>query len=210
MVAFPRNVILQSPFGGMASSAPYAKIGKPQRALTHIRTAATRGTLKPSASCLKTAVLASGLLLISTQGHAEPGWEGPFLGLSGHWSGAGTVTMANGATERIRCKAAYAVNATGKAVQQTLRCASDSYRVEISSNVVSEGGSLSGSWAEATRGASGNISGRASGAEIVVNVAGAGFTAHLDLRTQGDRQSVTIRPQGGTDVTAVSIALRKG
>ena len=118
--------------------------------------------------------------------------------------------MTDGATERICCKAAYAVNATGKAVQQTLRCASDSYRFEISSNVISEGGSLSGSWAEATRGASGNISGRASGAEIVVNVAGPGFTAHLDLRTQGDRQSVTIRPQGGTDVTAVSIALRKG
>ena len=32
----------------------------------------------------------------------------------------------------IRCKAAYAVNATGKAFQQTLRCASNSYRVEIS------------------------------------------------------------------------------
>ena len=161
-------------------------------------------SLKPSASCLKKAALASAILLISAQGHTEPGSEGPFVGLSGHWSGAGTITMA------IRCKAAYAVNATGKAVQQTLRCASDSYRFEISSNVISEGGSLSGSWAEANRGASGNISGRASGAEIVVNVAGAGFTAHLDLRTQGDRQSVTIRPQGGTDVTAVSIALRKG
>jgi len=167
-------------------------------------------SLKLSEGCLKAALLASAILLISAQGHADPGPEGPFRGLSGHWSGAGTITMANGATERIRCEATYAVNATGKAVQQTLRCASDSYRVEISSNVISEGGSLSGSWAEATRGASGNISGRASGAEIVVNVAGAGFTAHLDLRTQGDRQSVTIRPQGGTDVTAVSIALRKG
>ena len=71
-----------------------------------------------------------------------------------------------GAARRIRCKAAYAVNATGKAFQQTLRCASNSYRVEISSNVISEGGSLSGSWAEATRGVAGNISGRASGAEI--------------------------------------------
>ena len=57
---------------------------------------------------------------------------------------------------------------------------------------------------------SGNISGRVSGAEMVANVAGAGFTARLDLRTQGEGQSVTIRPQGGTDVTAVSIALRKG
>jgi hypothetical protein len=166
-------------------------------------------SLKPS-SCLKIAVLASGLLLISAQGNAEPGSEGSFLGLSGHWSGAGTVTMTDGATERIRCKAAYAVNATGKAVQQTLRCASDSYSFEISSNVISDGGSLSGSWAEATRGVAGNISGRASGAEIVVNVAGAGFTAHIHLRTQGDRQSVTIRPQGGTGVTAVSIALHKG
>jgi hypothetical protein len=167
-------------------------------------------SLKPSASCLKKAALASGLFLISPQGHGAPGSDGPFLGLSGHWSGAGTVTMTNGATERIRCKAAYAVNATGKAVQQTLRCASDSYRVEIISNVISEGGSLSGSWADATRGVSGNVSGRASGAEILVNVAGAGFTARLDLRTQGDKQSVTIRPQGGSDVTAVSISLRKG
>jgi hypothetical protein len=166
-------------------------------------------SLKPSASCLKKAVLASGLLLISAQGNADPGLEGPFLGLSGHWSGAGTVTMTNGATERIHCKATYAVNATGRAVQQTLRCASDSYRVEISSNVISEGGSLSGSWAEATRGVSGNISGRASRAEIVANVAGASFMARLDVRIQGDKQSVTIRPQVGTDVAAVAIALRK-
>jgi hypothetical protein len=170
----------------------------------------TRLFLKLPANGLKAALFASAILLISAQGHADPGPEGPFRGLSGHWSGAGTITMANGATERIRCKATYAVNATGKAVQQTLRCASDSYRVEISSNVISEGGSLSGSWAEATRGVSGNISGRASGAKIVANVAGAGFTAHLDVRTQGERQSVTIRPQGGADVTAVSIALRKG
>jgi hypothetical protein len=166
--------------------------------------------LKLSANCLKAALFASTILLISAQAQAEPGSAGPFLGLSGHWSGAGTVTMTNGVTERLRCKVAYAVNATGKIVEQTLRCASDSYRVEISSNVISEGGSLSGSWAEATRGVSGNISGHASGAEIVANVAGAGFTARLDVRTHGDKQSVTIRAQGGTDVSAVSIALRKG
>jgi hypothetical protein len=166
--------------------------------------------LRLTANGLKAALFASAILLMPAHGRAEPGSEAPFAGLSGHWSGAGTITMTDGATERIRCKASYAVNATGKAVEQTLRCASDSYRLEISSNVISQGGSLSGSWAETTRGVSGNVSGRASGAAISVNVAGAGFTAHLDLRTQGDRQSVTIRPQGGTDVAAVSIALRKG
>lgn len=158
----------------------------------------------------KSAVILFGCLLIPAQGHADPGTTAPFLGLSGYWSGAGTITMANGTTERIRCKATYSVNAAGKAVQQTLRCASDTYRFEISSNVVADSGSLSGSWAEATHGVSGNISGRASGVEIAANVVGAGFSAHLDVRTKGDRQSVTIKPQGGTDVMAVSIALRKG
>jgi len=165
--------------------------------------------LKP-ANGLKAALFASAILLMPAHGRAEPGSEAPFAGLSGPWSGAGTVTMTNGATQRIRCKASYAVNATGKAVQQSLRCASDSYRLEIRSNVVSEGGSLSGSWAEATRGVSGNVSGHASGAKILANVAGAGFTARLDVRTQGDKQSVTLKPQGDSEVSAVSISLRKG
>jgi hypothetical protein len=163
-----------------------------------------------SARPLKGLVAACGFLCLATQSHSEPGSENPFVGLSGHWSGSGTVTLASGAAERIRCRATYAVATTGKAIQQTLRCASDSYRLEITSNVQSEAGLLSGSWSEATRGMSGSLSGRVRSSDIAVNVTGAGFTAHLDVRTHGDKQSVTIRPQGDSDISAVSIALRKG
>ncbi len=166
--------------------------------------------LESHAFRLKLAVFACGVMVLAPQLRADPGPEGPFFGLSGHWSGSGTITMSNGAAERIRCRATYAVNGAGRALQQTLRCASDSYRLDISSNVVSEGGALSGSWSEATRGVSGSISGRASGSSIVAYVAGAGFMARLDVRTQGNRQSVSIRPSAGTDVSAVSIALHKG
>jgi membrane associated rhomboid family serine protease len=34
--------------------------------------------------------------------HAE---SGPFAGLSGNWSGGGTVALAGGPRERIRCRA---------------------------------------------------------------------------------------------------------
>jgi hypothetical protein len=163
-----------------------------------------------SANCLKAALFASAILLIPAQGHTEPGSQAPFAGLSGPWSGAGTITMTNGATERIRCKASYAVDASGKEVEQRLRCASDSYKLEIRSTVTSKGGSLSGSWAEATRGISGTVSGRASGAGFSANVAGTGFKARLDVRTQGDKQSVTLKPLGDTEVSAVSISLHKG
>ncbi len=166
--------------------------------------------LRPQAPLLKRAVFATGLSLIASQGLAQRAANSPFFGLSGYWSGGGTIAMTNGATERIRCKATYAVNSTGRALNQSLRCASDSYRLEISSNVIFESGAISGTWSEATRNVSGTVSGRATSAEIQASVAGGGFSASLDVRTHGDRQTVAITPHGGTDVASVSITLRKG
>ena len=40
---------------------------------------------------------------------------GPFAGFDGAWSGNGTVTLSDGTTEHIRCKADYKVNGTGSA-----------------------------------------------------------------------------------------------
>jgi len=161
---------------------------------------------------LKQAALAVGLSLVAPQalGQRAAVGGGPFSGMSGHWSGVGSITMANGATERIRCRATYAVHPAGTALNQSLRCASDSYRLEISANVLSQGGAVSGSWSEATHGVSGSISGRAAGADIQARVMGAGFAANIGIRTHGNSQTVGIRPQAGTDVSAVSITLRKG
>lgn len=159
---------------------------------------------------LTRAGLACGFMFLLGLPHANArGGAGPFSGLAGYWSGSGTIRMANGAAERIRCKASYAVEASGRAAEQSLRCASASDRLEVSSNVVSKGGALSGSWMEATRGVSGNITGRASASQIIANVWGGGFAARFDILTRDSKQSVTIVPQQGTDVAAVSIALHR-
>jgi hypothetical protein len=134
---------------------------------------------------------------------------GVFADYAGYWSGEGTISVASGANERIRCKATYAVDAGGDALNQTLRCASDSYKLEISSNVVASGGSVSGSWSEATRNATGNIQGRVSGGQVSGTIVGVGFTAGLSLTTHGKTQSVTIRPTGSTDIRDVTITMRK-
>jgi hypothetical protein len=159
---------------------------------------------KSHLSVLGPVVLLAGLIG-ATSAHAE----GPFSGLAGYWSGEGTISVSNGTSERIRCKATYAVDASGSSLNQSLRCASDSYHLEISSNVVASGGTVSGSWSEATRSATGAISGRISGSQISATVTGAGFTAGLSLSTHGKVQSVTIRPQGGTDIRDVSVTMRK-
>lgn len=152
------------------------------------------------------AALAVGLTLAATPSAAE---SGLFTGLSGAWSGGGTLTTSDGQTERLRCRATYAVQAAGDQLQQTLRCASDTYRFDISSNVESNGGgAISGTWNESTRNVRGNLAGRARGGQIQAKVEAAGFSASLAVNTQGERQSVAIRSPGH-ELESVAVTLNK-
>ena len=90
----------------------------------------------------------------------------------------------------------------------SLQCAGDSYKFDVASDVVNRDGAISGSWNEALHNASGSVSGRASGNTIEATARGGNFTTGLSLTTSGNRQSVTLTPQG-TDVRSVSVALAK-
>ena len=152
---------------------------------------------------------AIGLVLaaLATTGDAQPVAR-PFAALAGDWSGNGTVTMSNGGQERMRCRANYDVGQGGEDVRLNIRCASDSFNFDLASQVASRDGRLSGEWSEATRNAAGTITGRANGNQIQAQASSAGFSANLSLTTKGNRQSVTIQPQG-TDVQVVSLALSR-
>lgn len=132
----------------------------------------------------------------------------PFAAMAGTWSGSGTLTTTDGAQERLRCRAAYDVAGSGAALRLNLRCASESYNFDLAGNVEYRNGAISGSWSEATRNASGTISGQATGDHVDAAARGDNFSANLSLTTRGGRQSVSIRPQG-TNVTGVSLALNR-
>jgi hypothetical protein len=135
------------------------------------------------------------LFTVFVSGSASYAQSGPFTGLAGNWSGGGTVALDDGSTERIRCRASYAVGENGNGLNQSLLCASDSYKFELRSNVVAEGGSLSGTWSETTRNVSGNLQGRAVAGNFQVIASAPGFTANITLTTRGNRQSVVIRAE---------------
>jgi hypothetical protein len=140
---------------------------------------------------------------------AQRGGGGPFESLAGSWSGNGTIRMASGASERIRCRAQYAVPDGGNSMQQDLRCASDSYRFDLRSDITSQGGAISGRFLETSRNVGGAISGRASPGTIQARAEGAGFSASLAVSTRGNQQSVTIQAPAA-EVQEVSITMRKG
>jgi len=150
-------------------------------------------------------------LLVAALGLAGASAEAamsPFRALAGSWAGGGIVAMANGDQERLRCRASYDVDGSGSAMRLNLKCASDSYNFDLSSEVEYRGGEISGAWTEASRNASGTIKGRATGDHIEATATGPGFSANLSLTTRGRRQMVTIRPQG-TDISSVSLELSR-
>jgi hypothetical protein len=146
-----------------------------------------------------------GAALVLSVSAASAQSRGPFAGFDGAWSGNGTVALSDGTTERIRCKADYKVNGSGLGLKQNLRCASDSYKFDLSSDVTSHGDRISGNWSESSRNIFGNLQGTAGGGRIEVFVEASGFAANLTLRTHGNRQTVQIDPKG--EIRGVTITM---
>jgi hypothetical protein len=150
--------------------------------------------------------LITAVALLVVSGSASFAQSGPFAGLAGVWSGGGTVTLDDGSTERIRCRATYAVSSNGAGLNQSLVCASDSYKFDLRTNVVAQQGGLSGSWTESSRGINGNLEGRVSNGNFQVIATAPGFTANITLTTRGNRQSVVIKPDSQFRGASISLS----
>src|SRR5438445_10191569 len=107
------------------------------------------------------AVLGLGILGLGIFVHgAAQAAENPFAHFAGNWTGQGKITVQNGSSERIRCRGTYRAGESGMTLSLSLRCASDSYKFELASDVTYDGGAISGSWNETTRQVNGSLSGR--------------------------------------------------
>ena len=122
--------------------------------------------------------------------------ESPLLLMAGSWSGQGSIDFSDGSKERIRCRSNYKPDESGSNLRLELRCASDSYKFELTGNVIYKDGQVSGNWNEASRNAAGDLTGTASGGHINVRAVGQTFAAFLNINTRGSSQSVSIKSPG--------------
>jgi hypothetical protein len=139
---------------------------------------------------------------------AAPATAGPFSNMAGSWSGSGIVYLATGRNERLRCRASYGVERDGDQLNLSIRCASDSYKFDLTGYAISSAGAISGQWSEPNYNAAGTLSGRAGDGRISATAIGSTISAFLSVTTRGNRQSVTIRPEG-TEITQVALTLTR-
>jgi hypothetical protein len=134
--------------------------------------------------------------------------ENPFAHFAGNWTGQGKITVQNGSSERIRCRGVYRAGESGITLSLSLRCASDSYKFELASDVTYDGGNISGSWNETTRQVNGTLTGRATATNITAQASAVGFNASLSIATRGNSQSVSIRSPG-SEISEVSVTMAR-
>lgn len=124
----------------------------------------------PAGNALLTASVVLAFCLITASGHTQG--ASPFAKLEGQWAGSGTIDLANGAYDPIKCRASYDVLEEQNNLQLSIRCASDSYNFDMHASATLASKAISGS-------------------DVVAD--GAAFSADLAMVTRGDRQSVVIK-----------------
>jgi hypothetical protein len=160
-------------------------------------------------SGIKAGAMAAALGLGIFVHNASQAAETPFAHLAGSWSGQGKITVQNGTSERIRCRGTYRAGETGTTLALSLRCASDSYKFELGSDITyAAGGAITGSWNEATRSVYGQLAGRVSGSNITAQASAVGFNASLSIATKGNSQTVAIRSPG-SEISEVTITMAR-
>ena len=128
-----------------------------------------------------------------------------FAGMAGTWSGPGTVTLDDGSSERIRCRATYKV--AGASMEMSLTCASDAYKFNLLAAVVAQGGEVTGNWSETSRNVGGSIQGHGANGSFQVIAQAAGFSSSIALKTAGNKQQISMKAD--SQFRAANISLSK-
>ncbi|HEY5280996.1 MAG TPA: hypothetical protein VIJ67_14710 [Pseudolabrys sp.] len=153
-------------------------------------------------------ILAAALCLMAGIGQASA--SDAFKRVEGQWRGKGTIEFSNKTKETLHCRASYDVLQSGAKLQLAIRCASDSYKIDLIGTAIEANGKVTGSWSEATLNVSGSLSGRAEGSSIKVLAASPVFTANFSLVTHGGKQSVSIRSETpDSTIRGASISLAR-
>jgi hypothetical protein len=132
----------------------------------------------------------------------------PFGRFAGEWSGGGQIVGTNGHRESIRCRAEYVEAKEGAALNQTIVCASESFKLDIHSYAEASGESVQGYWRETSRDVSGHMTGNIAEGRFQGEIVAPTFSAKILLISNGRTQSVSIQPRGG-DISDVRTELKR-
>jgi hypothetical protein len=128
--------------------------------------------------------------------------------LEGRWRGKGYIEVSGGAREEIQCIATYVLREKGNGIEQNLRCASTSYKVDAQAKLRVSGDSVSGNWEEKQYAATGSVLGKVKLGGFNLLIKGDTFSARMSVASGKGTQTLNIVPTG-LSVTKITVGLTK-
>ncbi len=133
--------------------------------------------------------------------------DGAFSVFAGTWKGEGRVYIKTGATEPLKCRSHNIQSDDNINLDLSFVCASTSYRFDFHAQLYTDGKVLRGQWTEASRNASGNVSGEITATVLSANISQPGFEANLTVHSVGPNLDISVTPKG-TSVNRVEVTLK--
>lgn len=134
---------------------------------------------------------------------------GVFADFGGSYRGAGKITDVNGKSEALSCRSTNAPSQDGIAMNLSLVCASDSYRLDFHSDLYTDGRTLRGTWTETSRNVNGNLTGTIVPGLISAQTTAPGFTANIAIQVQKNGRLDVAFNAEGTRVSKVQVSMKK-
>jgi hypothetical protein len=128
---------------------------------------------------------------------AAPARAGDLSWFSGSFRGPGYVVDDDGAQTKLDCRATGETAKDGGVVSQNIACESKSYKFDLRAQYVADGAEARGFWREATRGASGAVSGRIVGQGFAGASEAKGFSGRFKLHAGPRKLIFTFWPEDG-------------
>ena len=183
---------------------------------TTARQTARQQAIARSHSRRATAAAAMALVALAAvvpSADAAPQSVGPFASLDGWWGGIGRLRFKDGKTEDVKCRATYFIEGEGgNELNQTIRCASASGKIEVKSKVRHADGKLTGAWNEVMYNVNGVLEGEVTprGYRVTVKgTEGTALSANMDIIVKDKRQMVEIQFFSET-LIGLTLMLNKG
>ncbi len=151
------------------------------------------------------AALAGSLALMGQAAGARA--EGPLPRWAGSWSGNGRVLLDQGKSEQIACRAYYNAKTAGADLALAIRCASNSYKIEMRATLSQQDGQVTGQWEERTFNAAGAVSGRATETSLDLAIRGA-VSGTMSVTSSDAGQKIEIKTVG-SGLSGVTINLAR-
>jgi len=149
------------------------------------------------------------LTIVTAVSIATSALAGPLDRFSGRWAGWGEVATTSGNSEKLKCATTYKVIKGGTKARQNFRCQSASYRFDAVANYTAKGAMLSGDWRETIYSVGGSLKGRIRGGIVDMTIRADSFVGQVGIRSAKCRQSISIRPSGGVEISSIIVNLRR-